>query len=147
MPLSPPPRDKQGVIPHDHREIYPDDLVIRRVSAAWEVDDPKAPTGKRLSLMAFEKSSGPNGGMSVDLKRQIEEAGIDPKLWVTTPRWTGSVTLPIGALRENDFQVGFDPLDDNPYHGAVWGQFSRARKKLLMSICSWLVPLDGVTLG
>jgi hypothetical protein len=147
VPLTSPPRDDQGIVPHDHQEIYADDLVIRRVSEAWTVDDPKAPGGKRLSTMAFEKSSGPNGGMSVDLKRQIEEAGIDPKQWVTTPRWTGSVILRVGELRAEGFRVGFDPLDDNPYHGEVWGQFSKGRKKKLMSLCSWFVPLDGVALG
>ena len=69
MPLTLPQRDENGVIPHDHREIIPDDLVIRRVSANWTVDDPKAPGGKRLSSMAFEKSSGTAGGMSIDLNR------------------------------------------------------------------------------
>lgn len=148
MPLKSPPRDKQGVvIPHDHSDIEPLDLVIRRVSAEWTVDDPKVHGGRRLSSMAFEKSTGPNGGMSVDLKRQIEEAGIDPKQWVTTPRWTGSVTLRVVDLREEGFQVGFDPLDDNPYHGEVWGQFSKGRKRKLLSMCDWLVPLEGVALS
>jgi hypothetical protein len=146
VPLTPPPRDEQGVIPHDHPEILADDLVIRRVSNAWTVDDPKVPGGTRLSSMAFDKSSGPNGGMSVDLKRPIEEAGKDAKQWVTTPRWTGSVTLRVADLRAENFQVGFDPLDDNPYHGEVWGQFSKGKKKKLMSMCSWFVSLDGVAL-
>ena len=147
MPLTSPPRDEYGVSPHDHNEILADDLVIRRVSAAWTVVDPKAPGGKRLSSMAFEKSSGPIGGMSVDLKRQIEEAGKDARLWVTSPRWTGSVLLRVGDLRLEGFLVGFDPLDDNPYHGEVWGQFSKGKKKKLLSICKWFVALDGVALG
>ena len=147
MPLTSPPRDKHGVIPHDHQEILADDLVIRRVAAHWTVDDPKAPGGKRLSSMAFEKSSGPTGGMSVDLKSQIEEAGLDAKAWVTSPRWTGSVVLRVGDLRAEAFQVGFDPLDDNPYHGEVWGQFSKGKKRKLMNLCAWFVPLDGVGLG
>ena len=147
MPLTSPPRDEHGVIPHDHHEILSDDLVIRRVSAYWTVDDPKVPGGKRLSSMAFEKSSGLVGGMSVDLKRQIEEAGMDARLWVTSPRWTGSVTLRVGDLRSEGFKVGFDPLDDNPYHGEVWGQFSKGKKKSLMNMCKWFVQLDGVALA
>lgn len=147
MPLTHPQRDQHGVIPHDHPEILPDDLVIRRISDAWIVIDPKAPGGKRLSSMAFERSTGPNGGMSVDLKRQIEEDGKDAKAWVTSPRWTASVTLRVGDLRAEDFQVGFDPLDENPYHGEVWGQFSKGKKKKLMSMCAWFVALEGVALG
>jgi hypothetical protein len=137
----------RGVIPHDHPEILADDLVIRRVSDSWAVNDPKVPGGKRLSSMAFEKSRGVNGGMSIDLKRQIEEAGKDAKSWVTTPRWTGSVTLRVGDLRAEGFQVGFDPLEDNPYHGEVWGQFSKGKKKRLMNMCGWFVPLEGIALG
>lgn len=147
MPLTSPPRDEHGVIAHDHEEIFADDLVIRRVTAHWIVEDPKVPGGKRLSSMAFEKSSGPRGGMSVDLKRQMEEVGIDAKAWVTSPPWTCSVMLRVGDIRAEGFQVGFDPLVDNPYHGEVWGQFTKGKKKKLMNICKWFVPLDGVALG
>ena len=135
MPLIPPPRDQHGVVPHDHAEIFADALVIRRISDKWTVIDPKSPSGKRLSSTAFEKSSGVNGGMSIDLKRQIEEAGHDPVQWVTTPRFTASVTLRVGDLRAEAFQVGFDPLDENAFHGEVWGVFSRGNKKKLMNLC------------
>jgi hypothetical protein len=145
--LTLPQRDQHGAIPHDHPEILSDDLVIRRISPAWTVADPKAPGGRRLSSMAFEKSSGPNGGMSVDLKRQIEEAGEDAKVWVTSPRWTASVTFSVGELRAEGFQVGFDPLEDNPHHGEVWGQFTKGKKKKLLGMCVWFVALEGVALG
>jgi hypothetical protein len=145
VPLQPPPHDAQGVAPHNHDGILAEDLVIRRVTAEWAIYDAKI-GGKRLSSMAFRKSSGLNGGMSIDLKRQIEEAGVDPKHWVTSPTWIGSVTLGVGVLRAEAFQVGYDPLPDNPYHGEVWGQFSKGQQKRLLSSCAWFVPIPDVAL-
>ncbi len=143
MPPQPPPHDAQGVVPHDHDSILSDDLVIRRVSAEMAVYDAKI-GGKRLSSMVFRKSSGANGGMSIDIKRKIEDDGVDPRQWVTTPKWIGSVTLGVGGLRADGFQVGCDPLPDNPYHGEVWGQFSKPQQKRLLSTCMWFVPIPDV---
>jgi hypothetical protein len=39
---------------------------------------------KRLSSMAFNPSSGPQGGMSVDLQAQIEEAGLNCREFINT---------------------------------------------------------------
>jgi hypothetical protein len=33
--------------------------------------------------------------------------------------------------------VGFDPLPENPYHGEVWGAFSKAKQKRLPELCQW----------
>ena len=143
--MQPPPHDAHGVAPHDHDGIDAEDLVIRRVSAEMTVFDAKI-GGKRLSSMLFRKSSGVNGGMSIDLKRQIEEAGVDAKQWVTSPIWIGSITLGVGALRVDGFQVGYDPVPDNPYHGGVWGQFSKPQQRRLLSTCDWFVPIPDVVL-
>ena len=146
MPLKTPPLDSNGVTPHDHDEILANDRVIRRVSIEWTVHDPKI-GGKRWSTQAFRKSSGPNGGMSIDLKRQIEDAGLDVAAFVANPRWTGSVTLPVDELRAEGFQVGYDPLPTNLYHGEVWGQFTRSQQKKLLVLSQWLVPLPDVILN
>ena len=146
MPLQLPPRDEHGTTPHDHAGIGDDDLVIRRINKEWVVEDPKVPGGKRLTSVALEPSSGPNGGLSVDLKRQIEEAGHDAKQWVSTPKFTGSIVLRVGDLRAENYKVGYDPVEDNPHHGEVWGQFSRGRKKKVMSMSSWFVPMEGIAL-
>ncbi len=99
MALQPPPRDPQGeVLPHDHIGIASDDGIIRRISENQVVADS---TGqRRVSSKAFKPSSGPNGGMSVDLEKLIIEANQDPRAYVTTPRWTGSARFEAGALRE-----------------------------------------------
>lgn len=129
MPLKPPPRDAQGVvIPHDHDEISSDDQIIRRISEQFLVNGEKIGT-RRISSLAFNPSAGPNGGLSVDLKRQIEEAGLDARQYVTDARWLGSIYFTAGALRENGFLVGSDPLPNNPYHGGDLGQLYDSSKE------------------
>jgi hypothetical protein len=147
VPLSPPPRDLSAfVIPHDHREILADNGVIRRISHQQLVTD--AQTGRtRISSMAFKPSAGLNGGMSVDLQASIERAGLDARLYVTTPRWTGSLRFDAGALRAEGFQVGYDPLPDNPHHGEVWGTFSKPKQRRLSQLAVWFVPIEGVTVS
>ncbi len=96
--------------------------------------------------MAFKASSGPNAGMSIDLKQQIEEAGLDARIYVTTPRWIGSIRCTAGALRAEGFDVGFDPRGDNPYHGQVWGRFSKAKQRNLQTLWAWFVCIPGVSI-
>ncbi|NOU20634.1 MAG: hypothetical protein HOO93_02400 [Methyloglobulus sp.] len=142
MALKPPPRDANGVvIPHDHEGILPNDGIIRRVSEQHVIFDPKI-GGKRLSSSVLNPSSGYNGGLSVDLQQQIEEAGLEAKAFVTTPRWMGSIRFEAGHLRNEGFKVGYDPLEDNPFHGEVWGVFSKSKIKRLLQICTWFVPIN-----
>lgn len=151
MPLSPPPRKADGAVaPHDHSEILDVDGVIRRVSEQQVVFDAKL-GGKRLSTKAFKPSSGPDDGLSVDLQRLIEEAGLDAREYVTSPRWIGSIRFVAGELRAEGFRVGFDPITGsgeyvNPFHGEVWGAFTRAQITRLSRICEWFVELDDVAL-
>lgn len=141
--LQPPPQDEHGnVIPHDHAGILPQDGIIRRISEQQIVSDEKI-GGRRISSMAFNCSTSPNGGMSIDLQQQIEEAGLNAKEFVTTPRWIGSVRFQASQLRSEGLWVGFNPLDDNPYHGDVWG---RSKKKRLLQLCEWFVPIEGVSI-
>jgi hypothetical protein len=51
-----------------------------------------------------------------------------------------------GDLRAENFMVGYDPIAENPHHGEVWGQFSKGRKRKLISMSCWFVPIDGVAL-
>ena len=97
--------------------------------------------------MVFKASTGGNAGMSIDLQAQIEEAGIDVREYVTTPRWVGSIRFTAQQLRDEEFKVGYDPLPDNPYHGEVWGTFSRSKQKRLKELCEWFVEIDEVVIG
>lgn len=145
MALQPPPRNPQGeVLPHDHSGIALDDGVLRRISENQVVADSAGQ--RRVSSKAFKPSTGPNGGMSVDLEKLIIDAKQDPRAYVTTPRWTGSVRFKAGALREEEFMVGFDPLPENPYHGEVWGKFTKAQQRRLQQLAVWFVTIPGVKL-
>ena len=149
MPLSQPPRDEHGkVMPHDHEGIDSTNGIIRRITDQHIVED--AQGRKRLSSMAFNPSSGPQGGMSVDLQAQIEEAGLNCREFIntTTPQCTGAVRFQAGALRGENLQVGFSPLPTNPYHGEVWGNFTDAMKRrILPSLASWFMEIEGVSIS
>lgn len=145
--LSQPPRNNVGqVIQHDHREILDSDGIIRRISSHLIVVD--ASGNHKISTMAFNPSSPENGGgLSVDLQREIEEAGHVATNFVTTPKWFGSVKFSAGVLRKMEFLVGFNPMPpENPYHGEVWGQFSKRRKKQLLQNAVWFVRIPNVSL-
>lgn len=143
MPLEPPPRDASGnVVPHNHAGIGPSDGVIRRISGNQIIIDKNGQ--QRISSKTFQGSSDTNGGMSVDLECSILEAGFDPKAYVTTPRWIGSVRFEAGSLRAEGFLVGFHPIPQNPHHGEVWGEFTKMKKRRIQSLCVWFVPIEGV---
>jgi hypothetical protein len=146
LPLQPPRDASDNVVPHDHEEILNEHGVIRRVSDQFIVDDEKSPTGRRISKMLFQASSGTNGGMSVDLQNEIEKNGYDAKVYVTTPRFFGSVRLQAGQYRNLGFRVGADPIPMNEYHGEVWGTFSKGKQNRLLGLCDWFVPIPGVSI-
>ena len=144
--LSPPPRDQSGnVIPHDHQEISAEDGIIRRISQQQVV--PGKDGKPTLSTLAVNPSSlSLGGGMSVDLQTLIESKGVEPRSFVTQPPFIGSIRFTTQFLRSMAFQVGYDPCEDNPYHGEVWGNFSNGRKKELLRNSEWFVPINGVTI-
>lgn len=143
MPLDQPPLDNKGnVIPHDHQGIADEDRVIRRISLKQTVVDQNGE--RRISSIAFKPSTEERGGMSIDIEKLIIEAGKDPHNFVTSDRWPGSVLFDVGALRELGLRIGFDPLPNNPFHGEVWGKFSKSQQRSLRSLAIWFVPIDGV---
>lgn len=140
MPLDEPPRDAQGsVVPHNHHQVLDHDGILRRISPFHVVEDEKVEGGKRVSSMAFQPSSGPNGGMSVDLERSILDAGGDPRMHVVSPPFVGAVRFVAGQLRAEEFLVGYDPLPGNPHHGEVWGSFTASKKKKLQALAEMYV--------
>jgi hypothetical protein len=148
--IEPPPRDEDGkVIPHDHSEINDNDEVIRRISERQIILDKNG--NRRISSMAY-KDAAKRSGMSVDLKQLIERDGLDPKEYVTTPRWTGSVLFKVVDLRQQGFMVGYDPIEPpkpepNSYHGEVWSELSENQAvRKLKSMAEWFVPIPEVNL-
>ncbi|RXH32020.1 hypothetical protein XH94_32500 [Bradyrhizobium zhanjiangense] len=142
--MSPPPHNGGVVVPHDHQEILDGDDIIRRISDEQCITT--AEGTRRVSSIAFQASSGPNGGMSIDIKRSIEEAQLVAAEFVTTPKWIGSVTMKAAVPRSVGLMVGYDPLPDNVHHGEVWGKFDRKKSKHLQRNSQWFVPIPGVGL-
>lgn len=150
--LTPPPLDANGnVLPHDHEQIENSDGIIRRVS---EVQTYEKNGIRRLSSVVFKASTtGDNPGMSIDLEALAIAAGVDPKKHVTTPRWVGSIRFLAGELRQEGFQVGYEPLEEdpphpaNPFHGEVWGDFSKPKQRALRALAEWYVAIPGVEIA
>ncbi len=148
--LKQPPRDENGAIkPHNHNEIVPEGLLIRRIDPAQHLVHDENRNCTRISTKAFQPSSELNGGMSVDLNQLMQAASIDAAKFVTTPKHVGSVSFTAGAARSEKLLVGYDPLEDNRYHGEVWGdtkpnKFSKAQSKALISACTWFVKIPNV---
>ena len=152
MSLQPQRNENGDVVPHDHPGILPEHGIIRRISDQHLIFDDKCATGRRISTMAFQASSESNGGMSVDLQHEIEKGGRDAKQFVTTPIWIGSVRFQASQLRGEGFKIGPDPInakpgvDPNPYHGEVWGKFTKGKQNRLLQLCIWFVPIEGVSI-
>lgn len=140
-----PELDSDGiVIPHDHDEIEDNHEVIRKISNQQLSEDCNG--RKFVSSILYKASDGKNGGMSVDLKNLIESNGLDPKEFVTTPRWFGSVKFKVSDLRKLDFKVGYHPTKHNPYHGEIWGKFSRSQINNLKTLAVWFVEIPQTNL-
>lgn len=147
-----------AVDPYDEKQIGASDTIIRRISPEQHVVWDENRKRKRISSKAYNKSSGPRDGMSVDIEKLIVAAGQDPRVYVTTPRFTGSVAMPAGKVRELDLWVGYDPVKDapnepdNPHHGEVWAtkpkkSFTDAQKNGLARLARWYVELPDVDIA
>lgn len=146
-------------LPYDEEEILADDVVIRRVNPQQHLVRDEISGTMRISSKLFSPSSGVYGGMSVDLLKLMEEASVDARQFVTTPVFTGSVQFCAATARRVTLRIGYDPiinrpsLEDNPYHGEVWGpeerpdRFTNAQKKALMQGSTWFVELEGVQIS
>lgn len=137
-----------SVDPYDEERILAADTIIRKISSQYIVPNDNT-GGKRLSSMAFQPSSDPNGGMSIDLETNIVAAGLDPKEFIHSPDFVGAVAMKAGDVRNLNLRIGYDPLPENPHHGEVWGnnrpnRFSDSQKKGLRRAARWYTDVDGV---
>jgi hypothetical protein len=153
LPISPPPKDKNGfATPHDHHEILDHHRLIRGISHEHVYRDANG-RPVRLSSAAFDLSSAevdPYKGLSVDLEELMLAAGLDPAEQAATRNFAGSVALKVSSFRSRNFLVGYDPLPENPFHGGVWedatrkSKMTRGTRKALLREASWLVQIDDI---
>lgn len=143
MALQPPPRDADSnIVPHDAPDIDDADILVRRISGHHITGEDGR---RRISSMAY-KSSTDGTGMSVDILKLIEEAGVDPRAYVTSEAFFCSVRFEARDLRADNLQVGYFPLPRSPYHGAVWGIVSRGQMNRLRRLARWFVEGEGIAL-
>jgi hypothetical protein len=115
-----PPRDAEGkTLPHDHAEILAEHHVIRHITPN-DLHTDQGTGVTRVASGAYSESSDAHGGMSVDIEEWMAADGLEPLHYVADETH-GAVRLNVAALRPLGFQVGWDPLPENPHHGAVWG--------------------------
>lgn len=147
-----PPKDQNGhTIPHDHQEVSGSERFIRRISEQFLVRA-RDGNGKRLSSATLTPSSpeeDPYCGLSGDLEALIIADNLDPRVYVTTNN-IGAISLAVEDFRNSELLVGYDPLDENKYHGAVWpneersAKLTEGKRKKLMRQASWYVSIPGV---
>jgi hypothetical protein len=140
-----------AVVPYDDLEIENHEKIIRRVSQDQHLVLDENRNVKRLSTKLFSASSGQYGGMSVDIEKLIISSGVDPKGFVTTPKYMGSVYFTAELARSLGLMIGYHPIPGNDYHGEVWngpngGRFTGSQQKGLLNGCAWYVQIGGVEL-
>ena len=138
-------------VPFDDPDILDEALLIRRVHPLQIVPDENT-GGKRVSSAAFSPSSDPHFGMSIDIKKSIENAGEKPEVFVKDPKHVGAVEFTASVVRNLNFVVGSNPLPpENPHHGEVWKpdskRFSKGAQNQILRASKWLNEIAGVNLG
>src|SRR5438874_455042 len=123
-----PPRDEDGnTLPHDHPEILPEHHVIRHILPR-DIHADQGTGIRRVASGAYSESSQKHGGMSVDIEDWMTADGLAALHYVVDAAH-GAVRLNVGNLRGMGFRVGWDPVPENPHHGAVWGIGNGSRRR------------------
>lgn len=124
--------------PRDDPEVADEDGLLRYINPDYHVVPDKNTGEMRLSSAAFAESSKPPKGMSVDLERQMSEAGLSNLEMLPGPDF-GALRLNAGEVRVLGCQVSRDPVENNPYHGSVWGiGKSRKRRIAIAGLAEWI---------
>ena len=101
--------------------------------------------------MAFKASSYSNGGMSVDWLECLLKQEIDPKKFVSGPKFPCSMIFTAGDARAVGLSVGHSPIKGNECHVDIWNivgnravKFTSAQSAALVSSANWyVVPPKG----
>jgi hypothetical protein len=135
--------------PSDEPRIDANEVIIRRINPHQHVVWDENRKVRRVSSKAYTKSAGLKEGMSVDIESLLVAAGIDPKGFVTTPVYIGSVAFSAISIRNLHLWIGFDPVPNNAFHGQVWPtqpkrNFTDSQKSGLANAAAWYVEIPGV---
>jgi hypothetical protein len=138
-----PPRDELGIVPHNHEEIAPEDLLVRNIHPDWIVRENGA---LRISSAAFTPSSppgDPRSSVSVDLKKLLLEEGKHAPF--NAKPGHGNAELTSRCARELGCQVGWDPVPENNAHSAIWGVgTNKSKRRQLSRNCAALTVIPNI---
>lgn len=138
-----PPRDEDGwVEPYDDPDIIDTDCVIRYIHPIYHVTFDSNLGRQRLSSGAFSPSKDGSRGMSVDLQRNMRDAGLDGLSRLPSEEH-GAVQLTVADLRQLDLLIGSTPRADNEFHADVWHTHKESTRKKIRKLARWLRKPDG----
>ena len=136
-------------------EINDEDCLLRRINKL-HVDLSRQQAGDgtwRFTSAMFKNSSQRDGDtrptMSVNIKRLIEDAGLDPKTFMISDPYVGVASFSAGNVRKMEMEAIHDPVSNNPHHGGVFsnrrsdGRLSRAQENYLTRIANLLAGPEG----
>lgn len=131
-----PPRDAEGrVQPHDHAQIYPEDIMVRGISERMIL--PADGGGQRISSAAFQASNeAQGGGMSLGAKKVLDCSNKSVDEW-GAGRFDAIVCLVAGELRSANLKVGWDPIEEDDSHCNAWGTFTRGLRRQFAREARW----------
>ena len=136
------------VHPHNDLSILPEDHIIRRISFERHTVPDGNGRGRRLSTKAFSLSSSGSCGMSIGVKKDIEEKGLDPGAYGVSEKYPGSIEFMAKVPRALGLGVGREPTPEDPFHGEVWRpgsrNFTSQQKKAMLNGSQWLRQIQGV---
>ena len=81
--------------------------------------------------------------MSVTLERPLIEDGKSPLDLLPDDEW-GMVRMNAGELRKVGGKVGSSPLEENPYHGEVWGLKGKRSQIADENLYEWVEKVPGI---
>ena len=128
---------------NNDQSISDDDWLIRRIHDKHVVPD-KNLNCWRISSAAFNPSSS-DSGVSVHIEKMIKQAGLSPKDYVKSKGATAAAKIKAEFIRSLNMDVESSPVNDDPYHGNIWGiteggnKKESDKKKMLARMAVWLL--------
>lgn len=129
--LDNPPADENGVVPHDHAQIEGADRIIRRVSFHHLVQ--KDDGTYRISSAVLSQSGDRHRGCSINIGKIIEHLGEAIEDYCRQRGdIIGAISFSAADIRAKEAKVGYEPLEEDPAHGEIWGLKSKSKKRALL---------------
>lgn len=118
----------------DDPSIGPEENLLRRI--VWKHAVPDDHGNLRISSAAFRD---PNQELSINLQSTMQQAGREPVDAVRNYPGYGLASITAGQARSQIQKVCRDPQLEEPAHGLVCGNQTRAVGKSLSTCAQWIL--------